>query len=463
MTGWRDLFTGGRATVTSTLCLGEAVYAFNSFLVSTAMPSAVRELGGVRFVGWTVTVYLVAALVAGAMTGFLKQRIGARRLLAAGGIVFALGSLCAGAAFSMPMILLGRFLQGAGEGVIAAACYALIAELLPASLVPRAFGLAAIVWAVAAFAGPLLSGLLTEAISWRAAFLVNLPVIALFLALVPRAVPEGSGAATAFRLPIGRLLYIAAGIMAISLAAVADSPPASAILILLGLTLLVLVFWRDRRASNRLFPADAFRPATPLGAALCMTLLMPLGQASTSAYLPITVQSLWGYTPSAAGALIAVMALSWSATAVLIPMIHTGWIAPLCIRFGPLLLAAGLLGAAIVVPMQWQAALIACQLLIGISFGVGWAFLNQAAVAAARPDEQDLASALVPTVQSAGYAIGAAVAGLVANSTGYDVDLLAHTGGGLQAGWIFGLGAIIALLAFALGWRAAVFRPATAP
>jgi MFS family permease len=453
-TRWRDLFTGGRGAVTLTLCLGEGVYAFNSFLVSTAMPSAVRELGGIRFIGWTVTLYLVAALVAGSASGFLKQRIGARRLLLGAGIVFTAGSLCAGAAGSMAMVLAGRLLQGAGEGAIAAACYALIAELLPASLVPRAFGLAAIVWAVAAFGGPVVSGALTEAVSWRAAFLVNLPIIALFLALVPVAVPAGGGRIEKYGLPLGRLLVIAAGIMAIALASVAHDALASAGLIGLGVALLVLAFGLDRRAAGRLFPADAFRPGTALGAALWMTLLMPLGQASTSVYLPISVQTLWGYSPTAAGAMVAVMALSWSGVAVLIPMAHGAWVPSVAIRTGPALLAIGLAGAAVVVPLHGYAALVVCQMLVGGSFGLGWAFLNQVAVAAARPGEQDLAAALVPTVQSAGYALGAALAGLVANGTGYADDLARGGGSGVEATMIFGLGAAMAVLALALGWRA---------
>jgi MFS family permease len=453
-TRWRDLFTEGRATTTLTLCLGEGVYAFNAFFVATAMPSAVRDLGGVRFVGWTVTVYLVAALVAGAATGLLKQRLGARRLLLAAAGVFAAGCLCAGAAAAMPMVLAGRALQGLGEGVIAAACYSLIADRMPPALVPRAFGLAAIVWAAAAFGGPLLSGALTEYISWRAAFLVNLPVIAVFAALVMATIPTAAAPPLSQPVPFARLLVIGAGIMAFAWASISGDAGVTAALCAAGAGLLVFAFRQDRHAATSLFPADAFRTGTKLGAGLWIVLLMPLGQASTSAYLPISIQTLWGRSPTVAGALVAVMALSWSGTALLVPMLTGAWVPRAGIRFGPVLVAIGLAGAALAVPLHGMALLIACQVLIGAGFGVGWAFLNQAIVAAARPGEQDLASALVPTVQSAGYAIGAALAGLLANASGYSSELADAAGAGWQATLIFGTGAVLALAGLGLGWRA---------
>ncbi|MCW5748274.1 MAG: MFS transporter, partial [Alphaproteobacteria bacterium] len=170
---WRHLLTRRLAPAAATVCLGEGIHALNVFIVSTAMPSVVIELGGVRLIAWASTLYLVAAIVGGAAAGLLKQRLGARLALTASAATFAAGTLSVSFAGSMPSVLVGRTLQGAGDGVSAATCYALVAELFPSRLVPKMFGLLAIIWAVAAFGGPLLAGLLTETVSWRAAFLVN--------------------------------------------------------------------------------------------------------------------------------------------------------------------------------------------------------------------------------------------------------------------------------------------------
>jgi MFS family permease len=92
------------------------------------------------------------------------------------------------------------------------------------------------------------------------------------------------------------------------------------------------------------------------------------------------------------------------------------------IAMGPMMLACGLLlvvtGLAIDRPLLFLAG----QITSGSGFGFAWGFLSQAIMETAREGERDRATALVPTLQSAGYAIGAAFAGLVANNAGYVVD-----------------------------------------
>src|SRR5690348_5904662 len=102
----------GHIVLALTLCLGDGIYALNSFLVSTSLPSAVIELGGVRLISWAFTVYLVAAIVGGSAAGFLKPRLGARAILLGPAFIFLVGTLLASFASSMGMVLLGRTLQG---------------------------------------------------------------------------------------------------------------------------------------------------------------------------------------------------------------------------------------------------------------------------------------------------------------------------------------------------------------
>ena len=107
----------------------------------------------------------------------------------------------------------------------------------------------------------------------------------------------------------------------------------------------------------------------------------------------------------------------------------------------------GLLGvmAALATGQPWL--LMLCQVLIGAGFGISWAFLSQAVMEAARPGERDSASALLPTLQSGGYAVGAAVAGLIANEAGMAAalapDAIVHA-----ATWVFGIAALLGTLGF---------------
>lgn len=189
---WAEIFTPRYATVTLILCLGVALLAFNAFLASISLPTAVQELGGVALISWALTLFLVFAIVGGSGAALLKQRLGARTALLVSAGVFLLGTVIAATATSMPQVLVGRALQGLGEGVVSAICFALIPELFPSRLVPKVFGLQAMIWAIAAFGGPAAAGILTEMVSWRAAFLVNVPLVLLFASMVVIKVPAHS-------------------------------------------------------------------------------------------------------------------------------------------------------------------------------------------------------------------------------------------------------------------------------
>ena len=438
---WRDVLSGANGRVTATACLGEAIYAMNVFLVSTALPSVVSDIGGVRFLAWVNTLYLIAAIVVGAATGFLKQRLGTRRLMLTGAACFTVGTLAAATAPAMALVLVGRTLQGAGEGAIAASAYALLAERLPSALIPKALGAMAVVWAGGALAGPLLSGVLTEFLSWRVALLVNLPLIGAFVLLVLAAVPRGRAEEASPRLPASRLVFLATGIFLVAVASVAGNWAWP--LLGCGAALLVGVVVADRRGRVHLFPRDAFRPATRLGVVLWVALLMPLGQASTSVFLPITVQNLWGYRPIIAGVVVATMALSWSFSAMLVTLPPN--LRPVrCIQLGAVLTTLGLAGATLAIPGHLLLPLLAAQVTIGAGFGLGWGFLNQVGAEAAPRPERDLAASLLPTTQNTGYALGAAVAGLVANASGYSQELALGAGHGGAA--VFALGTALAAL-----------------
>ncbi|MGF6229356.1 MFS family permease [Inquilinus ginsengisoli] len=444
---WGELLTRRYAATVATLCLGVALYALNAFLVSTSLPTAVVELGGVGLISWAFTVFLVAAIVGGAAAAMLKQRFGTRPALLLAALAFLAGTLVCGFATSMPMVLVGRLAQGVGEGVIAAVCYALIPEMFPSRLIPKVFGAEAIVWAAAAFGGPLLSGVLTETVSWRAAFLVNVPLIAIFALLVGIVVPAERSRGGGGTVPVLRLLGCAAGIMLVSVAGIVPQSWQAALCVAAAMLVLAAVVLADRRSRDRLFPSDAFTFRSTVGAGLWVVLLMPLAQAATTVYLNITIQHLWGYGPTMAGYVSALMALSWSGSAVLVAGIVRPEGQRRLIRIGPFLLALGLLGvmAALATGQPWL--LMLCQVLIGAGFGISWAFLSQAVMEAARPGERDSASALLPTLQSGGYAIGAAVAGLIANEAGMAAalapDAITHA-----ATWVFGIAALLGTLGF---------------
>lgn len=418
-TSWSELLSPAYSAATLTLCLGVALFAFNGFLVSTSLPTAVREIGGLELISWAFTLYLVLSIVGGASGALLKARVGARTALVGAALVFLAGTLIAAFASSMTEVLIGRAFQGLGEGIIAAICYALIPELFPSRLVSKVFGAEAVVWAVAAFGGPLVSGLLTEHLSWRAAFLVNVPLALIFITLVFYIVPRFSGEIARLSVPFLRLSAIGFGIMLVAFASIMQTVAVEVLFVLGAAVVLASVVAVDRRSRTPLFPSDAFALNSTVGIGLWIVLLMPVAQASTSVYLVMTLQNLWGYGPTKAGAFNATFAIAWSTVAILVANIQDQRRRAWLIRLGPTLLVTGLATIVFGFFVDMPLVVMLGQISIGTGFGVSWGFLSQSVMESARSGERDRASALLPTLQSVGYAIGAALAGLVANAVGY--------------------------------------------
>jgi MFS family permease len=416
---WMDLARPQYAFATIALCLGVGLFAFNAFFVSTALPSAVVDLDGTAMISWSLSVYLIFSIVSGSGASFLQKRFGARTMFTGAAVAFLAGTLLAASANAMPALLLGRSLQGLSGGLIEAGCYAVIPEIFPPQLISKVFGAEAVVWAAAAFGGPLLAGYVTEWASWRAAFLVDLPILLLFAALVPVVVPANKAASQGATFPTLRLGAISAGMLLVTWSSIANGNLLAAAMVAGAAAIFIAVIRLDRRAAARLFPRGAFAVSTPIGLGFWIILVMPAAEASASVYLVFGIQHLWHYSLVYAGALNAIMALSWSLSQFILSSLDRGGLRLHAIRLGPVMLVAGLLGLVAAFRFVDLAALIVAQLLIGSAFGIVWGCLSQALMEIAPGEERYATSALLPTLYSAGFAIGAALMGLIGNLAGF--------------------------------------------
>ena len=414
---WSELWAADRRAATATVALGVVLFAFNAFVVGTALPLAVADFGGTRWLAWATSLYIICAIVTGPSAALVMHRVGARAMFMASGGVFLAGTLLAAAAPDMVWLLLGRALQGAAAGFIESGCYVLIPRLFPPRLISRVFGVEAMAWAVAAFAAPSLAGLLAEAVSWRVALLASVPVALIFLVLVPKVVGRHEVQEGAVpRLPIVSLLGVAAGMGLIMLS---DSEGALALRLVAlaaGLALFVAVIRGDGRWGQRLVPRGAFALRRKLGLGLWVALLMPLSQTVEAVFLVYVLQFLWDFSALEAGLSATLLALAWSVAQMLTAQIkgQRGWL----VLVGAALLV---LGQAVMFAAFWQgsvALMLTAQLVLGTAFGTSWGALSQVVMEAAGAD-RDQASGLLPVVFSAGFGIGAALMGLIANSLGF--------------------------------------------
>jgi EmrB/QacA subfamily drug resistance transporter len=176
----------GRAlwTVFGALMLGMFLAALDQTIVSTALPTIVGDLGGLKHLSWVVTSYLLAATVSTPLYGKLGDMIGRKPVFLAAILIFLAGSMLAGLSQTMIQLIAFRGLQGIGAGGLMVGAQAIIADIVPPRERGKYLGLIGGVFAVASVAGPLLGGFLVDSLSWRWVFYVNVPIGALAVAVV---------------------------------------------------------------------------------------------------------------------------------------------------------------------------------------------------------------------------------------------------------------------------------------
>jgi MFS family permease len=159
-------------------------------VVSTAMPTVVGQLGGIDLYAWTFTAYLISSTASVLVYGRLADLYGRKRMFLVATGMFLLGSVLCGLSQSMPQLIAFRFVQGLGAGGVYPITLTIIGDAFPLDARARLMGLLAAIWGISALIGPAIGGFLAEQISWRWAFLVNLPLSVLAMVLIARFVQE---------------------------------------------------------------------------------------------------------------------------------------------------------------------------------------------------------------------------------------------------------------------------------
>ncbi|GII85717.1 hypothetical protein Ssi03_37070 [Sphaerisporangium siamense] len=157
--------------------------ALDQTIVSTALPTIVGDLNGLRHIGWIVTAYILASTIGLPIYGKLGDLFGRKIVFQAAIVIFLVASALCGLSRNMPQLIIFRALQGLGGGGLMIGVQAIVADLVPPRDRGRYMGIIGAVWGLSSVIGPLIGGFFTDHASWRWCFYVNLPVGLVALAL----------------------------------------------------------------------------------------------------------------------------------------------------------------------------------------------------------------------------------------------------------------------------------------
>ncbi|WP_421864912.1 MFS transporter [Parvibaculum sp.] len=439
---WRALWRTGDLARFCFVSLGILLHATNETMIATIMPAMVGELSGVELVGWSLAIYELGSIVAGAAAGRLITYVPLRTNMMVAALLYSVGAAVCAMAPSMAWFLVGRLIEGFGGGALVALAFVSVERLFPRAIWPQLFAIMSAIWGVAAFTGPVLGALASELLSWRWAFgLFAFAGIAMatatYLVLKGPAATQASGnSREAPPFPYPALAVLAIGVILIASAGVEIQVVRSSLVLLLGLGGLALFFWVDGlRPRSRLFPSRLFDWRTPLGAGMTMIAVFSVATISFSIYGPLILTSLHGIPVLTTGYVIAAESIAWSVLSILVAGARPGLEKPIIVG-GASMIALGIAGFAWAVPAGNIPAIVFCAVLQGGGFGIAWPFVTRVIVTSAGSDERTVASSAVPTMQRIGYAVGAATTGIIANASGFSHGLNPETARGV-ASWLF--------------------------
>jgi EmrB/QacA subfamily drug resistance transporter len=167
--------------VLGALMLGMLLAALDQTIVATSLPTIVGDLGGLNQLSWVVTSYLLASTVSTPLYGKLGDLYGRKSLFQLAIVIFIAGSMLAGLSQNMLELIAFRAIQGIGAGGLMVGAQAIIGDVVPPRERGRYQGWMGGVFALASVAGPIIGGFLTDDVSWRWIFYINVPIAAIAL------------------------------------------------------------------------------------------------------------------------------------------------------------------------------------------------------------------------------------------------------------------------------------------
>lgn len=401
--------------------LGMALAALEATAVASAMPTAIGEMGGVEQLSWVFSAYLLTSTTTVPLYGKLADLYGRRRIYHVAVVLFLLGSALSGAAHSIGQLILFRAIQGLGAGGVQPVALTLIGDIFTLEERGKMQGLFSGVWAVASLLGPYLGGVVTDAISWRWIFYLNVPLGIASSLILERYLKEEPAGRHAHRLDIlGTLLLTAA--VTLLLLGLVEGPGAwgwgdpRTLALLCGAPVAFAVFlWQERRTPEPMLPLDLFRERLIAVASAGNALIGVLLYAIT-AYVPMFAQGVQGGTAIDAGTMLTPILVGWPIASTLSGRMLKR------VRYRQMLFAGGLLmiaGGGILARADattGKLSIWASMLILGLGLGFTSMPYLLGVQSAVPWRQRGVATSTVQFFRTIGGAVGVAILGALFNS-----------------------------------------------
>jgi EmrB/QacA subfamily drug resistance transporter len=400
------------------LMLALILAMLDQMVVSTALPRIVGDLGGLAHLSWVVTAYVLAATITTPLYGKLGDLYGRKTWLMIAIVIFLIGSALSGMAHSMDQLIAFRALQGLGAGGLMTGVLAAIGDLVSPRERGQYVGIMMAVMMGAMITGPLVGGYITDSLSWRWIFYINMPI---------------GGAALlylAFRLHLPRhkvphkVDYLGAAVLAVAVTAIVllttwggtQYAWGSAVILTLitvavaGTAAFLMI---ERRAAEPIIPLHVFRKRN-FSLAISMGFLLGLAMFGAMTFLPLYQQTVQHASPTVSGLLLIPMMLGMTTTSLIAGQVtsRTGRYKALPIIGGGIMTVAMLLLTQLG-PATSRLTSMAFYVVLGLGMGFLMQITTLIAQNSVDPRDMGVASSSRTFFQQIGGSIGVSIFGVL--------------------------------------------------
>ena len=414
--------------------LGSGIAFLDATVVNVALPDIGRDLhASTSTLQWILNGYTLTLAALILLGGSLGDRYGRRRAFVFGTGLFTIASLLCAVAPNAELLVVARLVQGVGGALLTPGSLAMVESGFRSADRARAIGAWSGLSAVAGALGPLVGGLLVGAVSWRAVFLINLPLGIFIVVMAGRHLPETRDPVAGGRLDFRGVILAAVGLAGITYALIEAPSHAGSGLVLVaaigGGIALIAFLLAERRSANPMMPLSIFS-SRQFSAANAVTFVV-FGALSGVFFLLVAfLQISLGYSPLEAGAaslpITALMLLLSTSAGALAQRV--GPRIPLTV--GPLVAAVGLvLMSQIDRGDSYLASVLPAVIVFGLGLTLVVAPVTATVMAAADERHSGIASGINTAVSRLSGLIVVAVLPLVAGLTGkkfYDPEAMGH-------------------------------------
>ncbi|WP_336279365.1 MFS transporter [Bartonella sp. CB175] len=442
---WSALLWNKNGLRSLTFTGGVALHAINVYIVITILPSLMDDIGGELYYSWVATVFISASLLGTSLATKILGILGSRKAYVVSGFIFTIGTFICSISTTMPLFLIGRFIQGFGSGSLLSLSYSMVRIAFSPPLWSHALSIISAMWGISTLLGPAIGGISVQYGVWRIAFWIVGLLAIIFSLIAFKVLPkenEHYNIPTS-PLPLLQLFTLTLLIFIISVCGAADATEAKICGLIIGFCLLFVLAKIESSALHPMLPRKTFSFSSEFFSIYSLILVITIVAYSIELYFPLFLQELHGQDPLIAGYMAALISLGWTCGSLLSAGVSAKKICSIII-YSPILSLIGICILLWLVPTEistpkYTFVIGLALFTIGVSAGTAWPHLLTRILQCANDKDALRASESLTSVQLFSAALSATLAGTITNLAG-----LFNPGG--IAGMIFAAKALLATL-----------------